>query len=67
MGEEGPDEGHSTLRDNSMTMLIRLKKGGHGTSLFYYSVYRVIGFLGLTEETKLYKPDRPNEPRRGDL
>ena len=51
MDEGVPGEDRNTLRDNSMTILIRLKKGGHGTSLFYYSVYRVIGFLGLTEET----------------
>jgi hypothetical protein len=35
MGGEEPEEDRSTLRGNSMTLSIRFKKGGHGTSFFY--------------------------------
>jgi hypothetical protein len=38
MGEGEPDEDLSTRRDNSMTQWVWYKKGGHGTSLFYYVV-----------------------------
>ena len=38
MGEEEPDEDRSSLRGNSMILLIQFKKGGHGTSLFCYVV-----------------------------
>jgi len=41
MGEGEPGEDLSTRRDNSMTLLIWCKKGGHGTSLFL-----LLGFLG---------------------
>jgi hypothetical protein len=35
MGEEEPGEDRSSLRDNSMILLVQSKKGGHGTSLFF--------------------------------
>jgi hypothetical protein len=35
MEEEEPGGDHNTLRDNSVTILIQFKKGGHGTSLFF--------------------------------
>jgi hypothetical protein len=46
MGGEEPGEGRSTLRGNSMTLLIRLKKGGHETSLFFIRFIGLLGFLG---------------------
>jgi hypothetical protein len=35
MEEEEPGEDRSSLRGNSMTLSVRFKKGGHGTSLFF--------------------------------
>jgi hypothetical protein len=48
MDEGAPGEDRNTLRDNSMTLSIRFKKGGHGTSLFYSvaGVYRGRGRRG---------------------
>ncbi len=47
MGEEEPEEDRSTLRDNSMILLIWFIKGGRGTSLFCFLVFLVYpGFLG---------------------
>jgi hypothetical protein len=40
MDEEVPGEDRSTLRDSSMTILMQLKKGGHGTSLFLTLILR---------------------------
>jgi hypothetical protein len=38
-GEQGEDR--SSLKDNFMANKILFEKGGHGTSLFYYSAYWV--------------------------
>ena len=34
MGEGEPDADLNSPKDSSMTMLVWIKKGGHGTSLF---------------------------------
>ncbi len=41
MGGEEPGGGPSSLRDNFMIRSIRVKKGGHRTSLFYFSGFLV--------------------------
>ena len=38
MGEGEPGGDLSSLKGNSMTLLIRFKKGGHGTSLFLLTI-----------------------------
>jgi hypothetical protein len=68
MGEEERGEDRSFLRGNSMTVSVRLKKGGHGTSLFFIRLIGLLGFWGsLGKPNKLHKPDELNEPRRGEL
>lgn len=47
MGEGEPGVDLNSPKDNSMTLLVRLMKGGHGTSLFlFYSYSCLSGFLG---------------------
>ena len=65
MGEEEPGEDRSTLKGNSMTILILFKKGGHGTSLFCY----VVGIkcrryiICMESSVPIYR----GQGRRGDL
>ncbi len=52
MGGEEPGGDRSSRKDNSMTLSVRFKKGGRGTSLFF-SVDWVIRFLELLESLGL--------------
>jgi hypothetical protein len=66
MGEGERDEDRSTLKGNSMTVLIRFKKGGHGTSFFYSIVgSKCRRYIIYMENCSV--PIYRGQGRRGDL
>lgn len=56
MGGGEPGAGPNTRKDSSMTLLIRVEKGGRGTSLFYkYAERYALSEKVTYEETSGYR------------